>query len=88
MHFMIYAVDKPNSFAIRQATREAHLEYVSQSGRKQFAAPLLDDNEMMKGSLILIEARNLLEAQEFVENDPYNQAGLFESIVIERYKNP
>ncbi len=88
MHFMIYALDKPNALDLRLKTREAHLEYVRGSGKMELAMPLLDEDENMKGSLIIIEAENREEAEEFSRNDPYKQAGLFESVVIERVKKP
>ncbi len=88
MNFMIYALDKPNSLELRQATRQAHLDYVRGSGKMELGAPLLDDDDNMIGSLILIDVANRQEAEEFSKNDPYVQAGVFETVTITKFKKP
>ncbi len=88
MNFMIMALDKPNALELRQATRQAHLDYVRGSGVMEMGAPLLDDDGNMIGSLILIDVEDKKAAEEFSANDPYMQAGLFESVTIKAYKKP
>ena len=39
------------------------------------------------GSLVFINARNLDDAKAFVDQDPYNQAGLFESALVRRFNS-
>ena len=82
MQFVIYAKDKPNAAELRQATREAHIAYVRGSGKMLFGKPLLNDEGGMIGSLVRIEAANRAEADEFVANDPYSKAGLFETLEL------
>jgi uncharacterized protein YciI len=36
----------------------------------------------VNGSLFIIEAEDIAAAEAFVADDPYNQAGLFETVVI------
>jgi uncharacterized protein YciI len=36
----------------------------------------------MNGSLFIIEAEDMAAAEAFVADDPYSQAGLFETVVI------
>jgi uncharacterized protein YciI len=38
------------------------------------------------GSLIIAEFDSLNEAQEWADNDPYNIAGVFESIEVKPFK--
>tara|TARA_B100001027_G_C16016363_1_gene219147 strand:- start:3 stop:167 length:165 start_codon:yes stop_codon:yes gene_type:complete len=45
-----------------------------------------DTTEEMIGSLIILEANSLAEAKKFAANDPYNLAGLFESVEIRPFK--
>lgn len=88
MHFVIYALDKPNALELRKANRQAHLDYVRGSGVMEMGAPLLDDNENMIGSLILIDVEDRQAAEEFSAKDPYVLAGVFESVAITRFKKP
>ena len=86
--FVLICHDKPNSLELRMKTREAHLAYARESGVKiLLGGPLLsDDGQTMQGSLILIEAPDLLAARKFSERDPYKKAGLFESVEIRPWR--
>lgn len=89
MLFMIIAHDKPNSTAIRMASRPAHLEYLDSAGdRIKVAGPLLSAGDEPKpiGSMIVIDAASEGAVQLFAENDPYASAGLFESVEIRHWK--
>ncbi len=86
MQFMIYALDKPDSLELRMQTREAHLEYVRGSGKMEFGKPLVDDGDMMIGSIIIINVADRAEAEDFAANDPYQKAGLFQNVTIKRIK--
>ena len=79
MLFSIVAEDKPDSVALRLATRATHLEYLKSFGNRIIAAgPLLAaDNETMTGSLLIIEAADRAGAESFAAGDPYAKAGLF-----------
>lgn len=88
MHFAIIATDKENSAELRQATRQAHLDYVRGSGKMEMGAPFIGTDGGMNGSLILINVADRAEAEAFVANDPYNQAGLFASVEIRQFKKP
>ena len=84
MHFVIHAVDKPGHLQLRLDTRPAHLEYVKSGAAKLcLGGPLMEeDHETPKGTLIIIEAENLAAAENFAANDPYNKAGLFETVSV------
>ncbi len=87
-HFMLYCIDHPNKLDLRKATREAHLAYVRGSGKLEFGGPLADDDGKMIGSLVVIEAASREDAENFVANDPYSQAGLFQTTTITRFMKP
>ena len=74
--------DKPNSLEVRMGAREAHLAYVHGAGKVKLGGPYLDDAGQMCGSLIIIEADSLEDAQAFHAKDPYKLAGLFETSTI------
>lgn len=89
MLYCVYAVDKPNALETRLANRAAHLEWAAGfMDQIKMAGPLLgDDGETMAGSMFVMEYDGTLEdLRAFFVNDPYNQAGLFESVTIRPYK--
>jgi uncharacterized protein len=79
MLFVLICEDKPDSQALRLATREAHLAYVAEhAGRVRLAGPMLsDDGERMLGSLFILEFDDGAAAQAWHESDPYTLAGLW-----------
>lgn len=84
MLFAIYASDKENSIELRMNTREAHLAYLIDSPLV-FAGPLLDDEGIMCGSLIVLEMDNISQVKNFADNDPYAVAGLFKNVEIRHF---
>lgn len=87
MLFVIRCVDKPNHLSMRQSYRPAHVDYLKSFGDRLFAAgPLLNDDEQMCGSVVIIDFAHRAEADEFAANDPYAQAGLFAEVTIDRWK--
>ncbi len=85
MLFALFCYDKPDSLGIRQATRPAHLEYLSDAGeRVKIAGPILSPGEggAPIGSLIVVDAASETAAQLFADNDPYASAGLFDRVEI------
>ena len=83
---MLYALictDKAHSHELRAGNRDDHLGFLSALGpRLKAAGPFLDDDGNPSGSLIVIEASNRDEALAVSEEDPYERAGLFESVEI------
>ena len=85
--FALICIDKPDSAALRAATRAAHFDYVSaHPGVVRLAGPFLDDAGEMTGSLLLIEAADLAAARAFSAADPYVLAGLFKWVEIRSWR--
>lgn len=85
--FVLHCVDKPDSLALRMATREAHLAYVRGLGPViKFGGPMLNEAGEMAGSLIVVEADDLDAARAVSANDPYAKAGLFERVEIHGFR--
>lgn len=81
MKFVILGFDGPNGQALRQIHRPAHLakmEKLDALGRVVLAGPLTDKS----GSLIVIEAGSLKEAERFAKEDPYTVNGVFERVEV------
>lgn len=87
--FAISCIDKPDSLTLRMATRESHLAYANgdQSFVKvKMGGPYLDEQGIMAGSLLIVEAPDRSRVEEFTRNDPYVTAGLFQSVEIRPYR--
>lgn len=93
MLYVITCTDKKDSLPLRMENREAHLQYLADAGNRiKLAGPRLtpsvtpgEDGTPM-GSLIIIDADSDTAAMLFANHDPYNKAGLFESVTINPWK--
>lgn len=87
MKFMIYAQDKPDSLAIRKANREAHLAWLKAPSdvTVNIAGPWLDDDGVMRGSMLVVEAESKQAVKNWISKDPYGAAGLTASVTINAY---
>ena len=87
MLYHILCRDKPGHLQTRLDNREAHLAVVNSLGDKLFAAgPLLNGQDEMVGSVLIIDFDSDESAESFCANDPYAQAGLFEEVTINRWR--
>ncbi len=88
MLFFIHCTDKPGHENVRLENRPAHLGYLGGFMDQVFTAgpTLSEDSESMTGSVLIMDFIDMAAAQDFAENDPYNQAGLFESVTIKPWK--
>lgn len=82
MLIALIALDKPDSLAIRQANRPAHVDYLKSTDHVFQAGPLLNDDQEMIGSLVILDVADKTAAQEWADNDPYAQAGLFADVQL------
>ncbi len=86
MLFVLTAIDKPDSLALRMATREAHFDYAKATGVIRLGGPFLSETGEMAGSMIVIEAADMAAAKAWAANDPYAKAGLFAKTEIRPWK--
>ncbi len=88
MQFVIHAHDKANGATLRAPLREAHLAYLHQHHANIVArGPLLDDGgERTIGSLILLDVANKTDAEAFWAGEPFNRAGVYETVTMERWR--
>lgn len=89
MLFAIHMLDRPGSADLRAATSAAHKEFVGRHLDAMYlGGPLLaDDGKTAIGSLIIKDFPDRAAAVTFIAEEPYNQAGLFESVTIRAF-NP
>lgn len=88
MLFVIQCCDKPGRQQVRLDTRPAHVDYLKAQGpRIVMAGPTTtEDGGAMTGSVIVLDADDYAAAEAFARNDPYAQAGLFDSVTIRPWK--
>lgn len=86
MLFVVTAIDKPDSLALRLSVREAHFAFVRASPGVKLGGPFLDQSGAMAGSLIVFEAPDLAAAEAWHACDPYVKAGLFAHSEIRPWK--
>jgi uncharacterized protein YciI len=82
----LFAHDKPGALEIRKANRDAHLAYIKETGVVAQAGPLLDDDEQMCGSLVILDVADMDAANAWAANDPYAKAGLFAAVQLVQWK--
>lgn len=85
MLIALYARDKEGALQTRLDNRQAHLDYVAETGVVAMAGPLLD-GETMVGSLVVLDVEDMAAAEAWAANDPYAKAGLFASAQLTAWK--
>ena len=85
MKFVILGFDGPEGQTRRKIHRAAHLanlEPLDRQGRVLLAGPFTD----LAGSLIVIEATSIEEANQIAQDDPYTVHGVFERVEVHPFK--
>ncbi|MEJ8823160.1 YciI family protein [Variovorax humicola] len=83
MPFVILALDKPGSQALRQTLRPAHLDYlIARQDMMLAGGAVLDDSGQAIGSLIIVDTQDAATAQAFAGADPFSEGQLFASVQI------
>lgn len=88
MPYLIDATDKPDSAELRAAERPKHMAYLDSNLPKLIAvgAKLRDDGTTAWGSLYIIDVDERAAAEAFINNDPFQKAGLFGKVEISRWR--
>jgi len=88
MPYMIETFDRPGSLDLRAATRDAHLVFLDANKHLLLAcgAKLNDDGSTAGGGLYVVDLDNRAEAEAFIAADPFSTAGLFDRVVITRWR--
>ena len=86
MLYVMICKDKIDSEELRKEVRPDHLQYLEDFDIKLAGPILSDDQTTMIGSMILLDCENRETAEAFASQDPYNSAGLFESVEISPFR--
>ncbi len=88
MQFFIYTEDMPDSLDIRKTNRDAHIAWLKTENdtvKLLTAGPWLDDEGVMRGSMLIVEAADKSAVENWLSLDPYRAAGLTRSTLIKGY---
>ncbi|GJL97224.1 MAG: hypothetical protein DHS20C06_10410 [Hyphobacterium sp.] len=87
MAFIIEAMDRIGSGEIRQSHRAAHLAFLEKAGADVLlAGPVLTDDGEMAGSLFIVNYDSIGAVRNWLKDDPYSCANLFETVAIKPFK--
>jgi len=96
MWYLILGADVDDSLTARKAARPAHLarlKELDEAGRLKLAGPLPaidaeDPGEAgFTGSVIVAEFDSLDEAKAWAADDPYVEAGVYDTILVKPYRH-
>ncbi|CAM9473604.1 unnamed protein product [Ascophyllum nodosum] len=92
--YVALSMDREGQSRLREDNFPRHLEYLGNTKRCTGVGPIFDPSldkddpaSAPVGSLVFFNAATDEEARETVENDPLNEAGLFESMFIARFND-
>ena len=88
MAYIIQTRDKADFGHVRAEWRAEHIKYLDNSRHKLLAAGALidDDGSGGHGGAIILDTDDREEAEDFIANDPFSRAGLFESVSVTRWR--
>ena len=86
--YAVICFDRPGSAILRDANRDAHMAYLEVNVDKiEFAGPLKDDeNAPSTGAIFILNVPNRDDAENFMNGDAFNKAGVYESVVIRSFR--
>ena len=89
MIFAILLMDKPGTADLRAQIRPEHRAYLAkQADRMAFAGPLTsDDGKTTLGSLLVMDFENRHELENWLKEEPFTVAGVYEKPVIHVFNN-
>ena len=89
MQFFAWGINKPGVMDQRAALVKTHWAFIARYDSQLIErGPVmqLDDTSIVTGSTHIVELDSMEEAEKFVNEEPFAQAGLFESIIFHRFQ--
>ena len=86
--YALICFDRPDSAALRDTHRAAHMEFLKEhSGKIVFGGPLKNTPDgASTGALIVVDCATREEAEAFIAADPFCRAGVYESVAVRAFK--
>lgn len=88
MPYFIETFDAPAHAHIRQQVYQEHLDFLAAQAHVLLAcgAKLDDEGQHAAGGVYLVDVETRAEAEAFIEEDPFSQNHLFETVNITRWR--
>ncbi len=87
MYFAIVCWDRPGVGELREQTRHRHLQYLKEhAGKIHLGGPFENAEGGIVGTLFIINVANLEQARAFIDDEPFHNAGVFESVRVRRWR--
>jgi uncharacterized protein len=87
MHFAIQCQLAENTDEKRLALRATHLRFMDANKERIFCGgPTVGTNGQLEMMLIILKAPDLASAEAFMQAEPYNQAGVFQQVIIREWR--
>ena len=88
MPYVIQTRFKAGHGHVHAEWRPQHREYLDANTDKLLAAGALldDDGNLGQGGVIIVDTEDRVDAENFIANDPFSRAGLFESVTVTRWR--
>jgi uncharacterized protein YciI len=89
MIFAFHLIDRPDAGDLRLRVRPEHKAYLAaMAERIAFAGPLTDDDgQTMIGSLLAIDFEDRAAAEQWMAQEPFTKAGLYEAVSVRPFIN-
>jgi len=86
--YAVICFDRPDSAALRDAHRAAHVEFLNaNAARIVFGGPLKSAADgPSTGALIVVDCATRHEADAFIGADPFYRGGVYESVSVRAFK--
>lgn len=87
--YLIRCTYGADAHSLRERAMAEHLSYLQENGhRLRFAGPLLaDDGRTATGSNAIVEVSDRTDAEDFIAEEAFNRAGMFDDIEILRFES-
>ena len=89
MQFFTWGINKRGIAKKRTALIQNHWDFIAKYDKSLIArGPVLDSKDLgiVRGSIHIVELPGFDEAKYFVNDEPFAKAGLFEKIILSRFK--
>jgi uncharacterized protein YciI len=86
--YAIVCFDRPDSAALRDAHRAAHMDFLEKNANKiVYGGPLKGRADgPSTGAIIVLDCASREEAEAFIASDPFQRAGVYESVAVRAFK--
>ena len=86
--YAVICFDRPDSAALRDTHRAAHMEYLNaNAARIAYGGPLKNAADgPSTGALIVLDCATREEAEAIIGADPFYRAGVYESVSVRAFK--